>query len=107
MERLRLHLSKHPDQQQVHRLLDNLLHGHSLEYRGPIETRWSNNLKSVIQMPMVAQTKVDKEVQLGRVAGPFDSIQQTGLEHLIISPIGLVPKSSGGPITCHSHGVQG
>ena len=59
-------------------------------------TRWCTNLKSVLENPQTALEKIMKEVELGRVAGPFSSIEETGLESLIISPIGLVPKSSGG-----------
>ena len=42
-----------------------------------------------------------KEVQMGRMAGPFTSVRETGLESLIISPVGLVPKSNGGERLIH------
>ena len=38
---------------------------------------------------MVIQ-KLDKEIKLGRVAGPFDTLP---LPNLIVSPVGLVPKA--------------
>ena len=43
-------------------------------------------------MPAEARAKVTREVELERVAGPFNSISETKLMYLIISPIGLVPQ---------------
>ena len=42
-----------------------------------------------------------KEVELGRIAGPFDNPSQSGLQSIIISPIGLVPKTNGGVRLIH------
>ena len=44
---------------------------------------------------------MEKEVRLGRMAGPFDSVPDTGLPSLIVSPIGLVPKADGGDRLIH------
>ena len=42
-----------------------------------------------------------KEVGMGRISGPFSTAEETGLDSLIISPIGLVPKPSGGERLIH------
>ena len=76
--------------------LQYLQHGHPLGYDGPTSSRWSENLLSIQHDPLTAAQKIHKEVTKGRIAGPFDSISDTGNPSLIISPIGLVPKSTGG-----------
>ena len=55
----------------------------------------------MLENPKAAQEKLDKEITLGRIAGPFDSITHSGLKSLIISPIGLVTKSDGGVRMIH------
>lgn len=72
-----------------------------MHYNGPRQFRQGRNLLSALEKPSAAYDKVIKEVQLGRIAGPFDNISQTGLTSLIISPIGLVPKPSGGVRLIH------
>ncbi|XP_071980513.1 uncharacterized protein [Engystomops pustulosus] len=52
----------------------------------PFTTR---NLKSAYQYPGVVRKKLSKEVELGRMAGPFADIPIAGL---IVSPLGVVPK---------------
>lgn len=53
----------------------------------------SENLLSARQFPNQLQEKIVKEVQEGRVLGPFS---HPPIPNMHISPIGLVPKSSGG-----------
>ena len=101
MAKIQQLLSNFPDQAAAKRLVENLSFGHSLEYKGPIQSRWSSNLKSVFENPKAAQEKIDKEVAMGRIAGPFNSVKQSGLNSLIVSPIGLVPKSDKGVRLIH------
>ena len=89
-------LAHHPNKPEVSRLLTYLQYGHPLHYPGPRTNRSAPNLKSVRASPKLALQKIFKEIRLGRIAGPFDSPSATGLPFLTISPIGLIPKNSGG-----------
>ena len=89
-------LARHPNRDAVRKLMENLKKGHKLHYSGPTKSRCGENLLSVRKNPNEAMKKIMKEVELGRVAGPYNSTEETGLGSLIISPIGLVPKQTGG-----------
>lgn len=56
----------------------------------PVETK---NLKSVLENPHIALEKVENEIQLGRIAGPF---QYSPISNLRCSPIGVIPKKTSG-----------
>lgn len=47
------------------------------------------NLKSTFQFPQVVNAKLAKEVEMSRMAGPFD---QRPIPWLHVSPLGVVPK---------------
>ena len=67
--------------------------GFDLGYRGPkFAQLTSPNLKFTVGNKTELWNKVMKEVELGRYAGPFESIP---FEFFIQSPIGLVPKDGG------------
>lgn len=70
-------------------LINGFSQGFSLHYLGPREGRKADNLKSAKKQPEIIKAKIDKEVEAGRVAGPFTTAP---FSNLIISPIGLVPK---------------
>ena len=53
----------------------------------------SDNLLSASQLQVQLQEKIHKEIKEGRIMGPF---LQPPIPNIHISPIGLVPKSSGG-----------
>ena len=73
-------------------LRNGFINGFSIEYAGSRTPRFSKNHKSAFDYPEIVQAKLDKEVRLGRVAGPFkDSPYE---DKLIVSPIGLVQKKS-------------
>ncbi|XP_033739602.1 uncharacterized protein LOC117326910 isoform X1 [Pecten maximus] len=63
--------------------------GFSLQHQGIRTFRDSKNLRSAEENPQILQQKIDKEVSLGRIAGPFDS---PPFQNFHISPLGLVPK---------------
>lgn len=67
--------------------------GFRLEYSGPRFSVCSKNLKSALLHPNLLSKKLEKEVELGRMLGPF-TIKP--FSNLRVSPVGLVPKSSGG-----------
>ena len=82
-------LSSHPDRNFVNCLLNSLRFGTHIGYTGPHLSRVSRNLISASQHPEVVSHNIDKEVKLGRVAGPFSS---PPLPLLQCHPIGVVPK---------------
>ena len=74
-------------------LVDGFSHGFDLGYRGPGDIKQkAPNLKFTIGNETELWNKVMKEVELGRYAGPFESIP---FNEYIQSPIGLVPKDKG------------
>jgi len=67
--------------------------GFKIEYNGTRTAVEYKNLKSAIDNEIVLLEKIGQEVQLGRIAGPF---AKPPLSNLRVSPVGLVPKASGG-----------
>ena len=51
-------------------------------------------------MPEIVSAKLQKELSLGRMAGPFDS---SPFDDFAISPIGLVPKKTQGAFRMIHH----
>ena len=74
-------------------LSDGFRTGFKIKYNGPREGRESKNLKSALANKEALLEKLNKEISLGRIAGPFTSYP---IPNLIVSPVGLVPKSDGG-----------
>ena len=66
--------------------------GFRLQYLGQRGARESPNLSSVLSNTAIAQEKINKELALHRIAGPF---RTPPLPNLQVSPIGLVPKKDG------------
>jgi len=71
-------------------LLNSLRFGTRMGYTGPHLPRVSRNLISASRHPEVVSHNIDKEVKLGRVAGPFYSHP---LPLLQCHPFGVVPKT--------------
>ena len=92
---IRSHLSRYPDRLSALALGEGLLKGFRLMYSGPRLPGNSKNLTSAHQHlhKHVLQDKIDKEVELRHIAGPF----KTPLMHNFhISPVGVVSKADGG-----------
>ena len=70
-------------------LVDGFTKGFCLEYEGNRGFQDSPNLKSALEKPDIVLQKIKKEINAGRVVGPFDSLP---FENLKISPLGLVGK---------------
>ena len=87
-ERLNILLSKYPYHVARNTLIDGFRSGFRVKYTGPRSPRDAHNLKSVIQNKNIARLKIEKEIELGRVAGPF---LKRPFINLIVSPLGLVP----------------
>ena len=50
------------------------------------------NLRSAIERPEIVSDKIEKEISLDRIAGPFS---EPPFPNMVISPIGVVPKKDG------------
>ena len=74
--------------------------GFPLYYSGSRVPTDSKNLKSANMQPDIVRKKIQAEVDVGRVAGPF---QNRPLPNLRISPLGLVPKKEPGEFRLIHH----
>lgn len=81
-------------------LIEGFQSGFHLGYTGPSTTSVSPNLKSCNEYPHIVAEKIQKEVLLGGVKGPF-SVQP--FPNMKISPIGIVPKKSPGQYRLIQH----
>ena len=87
------HLSSYPNIEDRDILYNGFRYGFRLNYHGPRIPFDSKNLKSVLTDPDRAREKIETEILSGRIAGPFD---YRPISNLRCSPIGLVPKKTGG-----------
>ena len=71
--------------------MNGFTHGFKINYESQRITCEYRNLLSVIQNPIEAQTKLNNEISLGRMAGPFC---HKSISNLRCSPIGLVPRKT-------------
>ena len=86
-------LSEYPDRINSYFLLDGFKHGFHLGYKGPRIPLLCKNLKSAYDNPNELQNIIDMEVEKHRTLGPFSV---PPISNLRTSPIGIVPKKSGG-----------
>ena len=91
-------LSKYPDKNNANLLLHGFTSGFHLNYHGPRLPMYARDLKSVLTAPEAVRDQIKKELDKGRIAGPFVS---PPLPTLRVSPLGLVPKKSGGYRVIH------
>ena len=81
-------------------LLNGFMHGFSLQYEGERFARDSPCLKSALENPIIVKEKLRKEINLGRVVGPFTT---RPLPNLQCSPLGLIPKKQPGEFRLIHH----
>ena len=93
-------LNEYPKKSSAKILIEGFTNGFKLGYSGNRISRESPNLKSINDNPKAAFDKINKEVNLNRIAGPFIS---KPLPNLIVSPIGLVPKAEPGKFRLIQH----
>lgn len=86
------YLAKYPIRENALELLEGFQFGFKLCYEGPRRPYNCNNLKSLKLLTTEAIQLVNKEINMGRVAGPFP---YSPLHNLRLSPIGMVPKKDG------------
>ena len=80
------------NQQLVEYIVKGFKEGFSLCSRAKVNNIEPKNLKSAYLHPEVLDDKIKKEVDLGRLLGPFDS---RPFDDMCLSPIGLQQKKSG------------
>ena len=74
--------------------------GFHIPFTGNRSFRFSNNLPSAQENTQVLLSKIENELLLGRVAGPFDTIP---IYNIQISPLGVVPKKAPGEFRIIHH----
>ena len=82
-------LQKHPDKAWTSWLLQSLHERVSIGYTGPRGPRTALNLASAHQHTDIINKEIHKELEAGRVLGPFSS---PPLPNLKCSGVGVVPK---------------
>ena len=65
------------------------------------QTSMVKNLKSADEFPSVVDQKISKELQLGRIIGPYD--EPPHVQNYKISPLGVVPKKTAGKFRIIHH----
>ncbi|XP_077113745.1 uncharacterized protein LOC143816266 isoform X2 [Ranitomeya variabilis] len=86
-------LSLYPNKEAAQQLDLGFKFGFFIPFNFSRETKSANNLKSAREFPEILRKKVQKEVELGRMAGPFTSMPFSNFR---ISPLGIVPKKEPG-----------
>ncbi|VDI45293.1 Hypothetical predicted protein [Mytilus galloprovincialis] len=90
---LRELLSNYENKTDAAMLLLGFIEGFRLNYTGPRISSFASNLISAEVHKTETNLKLQKEVHLGRMLGPFSKIP---ISTLRISPIGVVSKNDGG-----------
>lgn len=86
-------LKNYPNNANKQLLINGFEKGFRLEYNGPRLSMISKNLRSADENSHETLSKLNKEVLLGRIAGPFDV---KPISTLRTSPIGVIRKNDGG-----------
>ena len=100
LERMLPFLHTYDDQANARRLINGFTHGFPLGYEGERVPMSAKNLKSAFDHPQIVKTKIEKEVELGRIVGPFSS---PPFQNFRCSPIGVVPKRTPGEFRLIHH----
>lgn len=90
---LNSYLQLYPNRNAAYTLKEGFDCGFKLHFAGPRYPRESTNLLSAHQNHDILVSKLQLEVDAGRMVGPFKS---KPISNLRVSPVGLVPKKTGG-----------
>ena len=93
LQPLAQYLHNYHNQKDAVYLHDGFSNGFRLQYSGPRVPIFSRNLISAEHYAQELKDKINKEVRLGRICGPFS---QNPISNLRINPVGLIPKKTGG-----------
>lgn len=93
-------LHSYTNQSDAKRLISGFTYGFSLSFKGTRVQMSCKNLKSAILHHHIIMQKIEKEVLLGRIVGPFTSIP---FPNFRCSPIGVVPKRTPGEFRLIQH----
>jgi hypothetical protein len=99
VDRLQCYLQGYPLDLYTH-VIQGFKTGFSLYNYTLPTTNTPTNLKTSAQHPDIVDDKINKEVELGRIAGPFP---HPPLDPLILSPMGLQPKKVPGQFRVIHH----
>ena len=81
------------DEEKKQKLIKGFSEGFEIGFEGKTNNEIPKNLKSSVQMPHLVSEHIEKELKLGRIAGPFDSPPFSNFQ---CSPVGLVEKKEKG-----------
>ena len=90
---LDLLLKNYPFKHIATTLSKGFKNGFSLQYSGLRKKVEFKNMISAEEHVVELQKKISKEIELGRVLGPFSS---SPISNLRCNPIGILPKKQGG-----------
>lgn len=93
-------LNMYPDREAAELLSSGFTDGLFIPYILSREPVFSINLKSASELPQVLRDKVQKEVALGRMFGPF---LYPPFQNFRVSPLGIVPKKETGKFRLIHH----
>ena len=86
-------LKNYPNKEVAYELLQGFKEGFKLNYNGPRVSVVTKNLRSARCHEKELLEKVHKEINKGRILGPFD---EKPISNLRVNPVGIVPKKTGG-----------
>ena len=81
------------DVEKLNFLISGFRHGFYLGYQGPRKSCFVKNSDSTKDNWEVVNTKLKKEMKMGRIAGPFN---MPPFEKFRVSPLAVIPKSTSG-----------
>ncbi|XP_075131908.1 uncharacterized protein LOC142204493 [Leptodactylus fuscus] len=89
VDAMRPYLNEYGNVEAAKLLLEGFLWGFKIPFVEGGSVVIHKNLRSAYQHPQVVSDKLAKELELGRMAGPFSELS---LPNLRVSPLGVVPK---------------
>ena len=88
------------DEKESKYLIDGFSNGFNIGFEGDFHGFEGTNLQSAIENPHIIDKKIQKEIESGRVLGPFN---EKPILNLQCSPLGLVPKKEQGEFRMIHH----